>query len=55
MKAAIELEMAYTSWADSCQAGFNHTERCCRRQKGHSGSHASGFGGEYLSWITIAK
>lgn len=56
----IEQEMAYTSWEQSCQelgevlvstepdeqgrTGMTTEGRQCRRQKGHEGNHASGFG-----------
>jgi len=44
----IEEEMTYTSWTDSCQsASF---ERNCRRPRGHTGHHASGFGKNYQTW-----
>lgn len=43
-------EFAYTTWEASCRdpAIIHGDLRNCRRGRGHSGSHASGFG-PYLS------
>jgi hypothetical protein len=43
---ALELEMAYTSWEQSCQdphITLNGDLRQCRRARHHGGPHASGF------------
>jgi hypothetical protein len=43
---ALELEMAYTSWEQSCQdprVTLTGDLRQCRRPRNHEGTHASGF------------
>lgn len=43
---ALELEMAYTTWDQSCQdphITYDKELRQCRRAKNHEGPHASGF------------
>ena len=42
----LEIEMAYTTWAESCQDPHicrDNSLRQCRRRKNHDGAHASGF------------
>lgn len=49
----IELEMAYTSWEQSCKdpvVGPTGDLRECRRQHGHAGPHASGHGEQLILW-----
>lgn len=62
----VEAEMAYTSWSQSCQSygvvvvstepdeqgrtGMRGEGRQCRRQRDHSGDHASGFGRSFRQW-----
>lgn len=49
----LTMEFAFISWADSCKvpqltdlADF----RECRRAKGHTGEHCSGFGANRVRW-----
>lgn len=54
----IELEMAYTSWEQSCKDPLlpaEHDERACRRQAGHEDYHAAGFSanGTLVLWATV--
>lgn len=56
---ALELEMAYTSWAESCRDPLLPTaydERACRRRKGHEDNlHASGHSanGSLILWSSV--
>lgn len=47
--AAIALEMAYTSWEQSCKDPTPEL-RECRRPHGHEGPHASGHGDGLRLW-----
>lgn len=50
----VELEMTFTDWASSCKDPLLVSDgddfRECRRQRFHSGAHASGFGGRLVQW-----
>ena len=46
----LNLEFAYTPHSDSCKDLFS-PEMYCRRQRGHSGVHAAGFGGGRRRWV----
>lgn len=55
--AAIELEMAYTTWEYSCRdphISWNGDLKECRRAKNHEGVHAVGFtaNGTFYVWHT---
>ncbi|MBB5786198.1 hypothetical protein [Jiangella mangrovi] len=45
----LDLEFAYTSYADSCRDLYSLTYRC-RRPHGHDGVHAAGFGTHRVRW-----
>lgn len=45
----LDLEFAYTSYADSCRDLYSLTYRC-RRPRGHDGPHAAGFGTHRVRW-----
>lgn len=45
----LDLEFAYTSWADSCRDVYS-VSYCCRRPDGHPGQHAAGFGWHRVIW-----
>ena len=45
----LDLEFAYTSYADSCRDVYSLTYRC-RRPHGHDGVHAAGFGTHRVRW-----
>lgn len=47
--SALDIEFAYTSWRDSCRDLLNPAQ-CCRRLRGHTGSHASGYGSTRVRW-----
>lgn len=47
---SLTLEMAYTSWADSCKDPTPDL-RECRRPHGHDGAHASGHGDGLRTWL----
>lgn len=47
--ARLDIEFAYTDWADSCRDLYSIV-RCCRRPKGHSDTHASGHAQHRLRW-----
>jgi hypothetical protein len=56
-REALEYEFCYTSYDASCRnpalvaAPDNALEtRECRRQQGHPGFHASGFGSRLVRW-----
>lgn len=48
---SIPLEIAYTTWHDSCKAPYP-PDRECRRERGHEPPHASGHteNGTYQEW-----
>jgi len=46
---ALDTEMAYTNWQDSCRDLYS-IDRCCRRAVGHDNEHASGFGVNRIRW-----
>ena len=49
----LDMEFAYTSWADSCRDPLLDDEsdfRECRRATGHDGDHAAGFGAHRITW-----
>jgi len=45
----LDLEFAYTSYADSCRDLYSLHYRC-RRPHGHDGRHAAGFGAQRVHW-----
>jgi hypothetical protein len=45
----LDLEFAYTTWGDSCRDLYA-IDMCCRRQSGHTGKHAAGFGQARERW-----
>jgi hypothetical protein len=45
----LDLEFAYTSYADSCCDLYSPAYRC-RRPAGHEGVHAAGFGTHRVRW-----
>lgn len=45
----LDLEFAYTTWADSCRNLF-HIDQCCRRPDGHDDNHAAGYGASRRRW-----
>lgn len=45
----LDLEFAYTTWADSCQDPYSPHYQC-RRPAGHEGQHAAGFGTARMVW-----
>lgn len=49
----IELEMAYTKYAESCREPHPFLDRVCRRAKGHENNSpecASGIGENLVTW-----
>lgn len=47
--AALDREMGYTRWDESCQALYG-VDTACRRRKGHDGDHATGYGAGRVRW-----
>ena len=45
----LDLEFAYTAYADSCR-DLHSPHYLCRRPTGHEGPHAAGFGPGRLRW-----
>ncbi|HYJ66520.1 MAG TPA: hypothetical protein VEX15_02540 [Nocardioidaceae bacterium] len=45
----LDLEFAYTSYANSCRDLYSLDYRC-RRPVGHDGVHAAGFGTHRVRW-----
>jgi hypothetical protein len=45
----LDLEFAFTTWRNSCRDLFS-PHQCCRRQRGHAGEHACGFGADRVRW-----
>lgn len=46
----IALEIAYTTWDESCKDPLAEGLRECRRPHGHDGDHASGHGEGLRTW-----
>lgn len=51
--AALDLEFAWTTWADSCRDASPSMHEC-RRAYGHDGAHAAGFGSQRRRWDDVA-
>ncbi len=47
--AQLDLEFAYTPWAESCRDP-SPTLQECRRRRGHDEGHAAGFGAGRRRW-----
>jgi len=45
----LDLEFAYTSYADSCKDLYS-PHYLCRRPADHADQHAAGFGAHRLLW-----
>jgi hypothetical protein len=45
----LDLEFAYVSYFNSCKDLFDPFY-LCRRQLGHDGDHAAGFGEDRIRW-----
>jgi len=46
---ALDREFAYTDYRESCRDLYS-IEQLCRRPRGHTGDHASGFGSRRVWW-----
>lgn len=47
--AELDQEFAYTTWEQSCRDPYP-PDLECRRQRGHDGDHAAGYGDARVRW-----